>query len=62
VLLLYSRRGVFYVAVLVRVVKVLFLVQLRGGVALYVDAHTLVVEAVHVDAVTTQQGKRNIIY
>lgn len=45
----------FYVAVLVRVVKVLFLVQLRGGVALHVDAYTLVVEAVHVNAVTTDE-------
>jgi len=42
--------------VLVGVVKVLFLVQLQsGGVTLHVDAYTLVVEAVHVNAVTTDE-------
>lgn len=52
ILLLYSRRGVFYFTMLVRVIEVLFLVQLRGGgVALCADGDTLV-EAVHVNAVT----------
>ena len=50
----------FYFAVLVRVVKVLFFVQLRGGVALRIDDDTLV-EAVHVNAITSQHRKRSIL-
>lgn len=61
-LLLYSRCWVFYVAVLVWVVVILFLIQLSGGFAFCIDGDTLV-EAVHVDAVTSKHKKKcnNII-